>query len=40
MWEIFTFGSQPYTGIDNTDIGTFLRKGKRLTFPDTAHEQL
>ena len=33
LWEIFTFGLQPYDGIDNKDIKFYLKEGNRLERP-------
>ena len=40
LWEIFTFGSEPYTGLPNTEIEKYLTGGKRLCQPDVAPDYL
>ncbi|VDN24711.1 unnamed protein product [Dibothriocephalus latus] len=34
LWEIFTFGKQPYENIKTVDIKDHVMKGGRLTQPD------
>jgi hypothetical protein len=34
MWEIFSFGSHPYQGIDNNRVHLNLTKGVRLERPE------
>nr|VZH94081.1 unnamed protein product [Spirometra erinaceieuropaei] len=34
LWEIFTFGKQPYENIETVDIKDHVMKGGRLTQPD------
>lgn len=38
LWEIFTYGKQPYCGIDNQDILYYLKQGKRLPMPDATND--
>ena len=40
FWEIFSLGSIPYPGVDNTEIITFLKSGKRLEKPVLCPEEL
>ena len=39
-WEIFSLGSTPYPGVDNTEMITFLEAGKRLKRPVLCPEEL
>ena len=34
MWEIFSFGLQPYSGIIDQDVIEYIRKGRTLCRPD------
>ena len=38
LWEIFTYGGQPYEGLENTEIGKYLKEGWRLERPPLALE--
>ena len=38
LWEIFTYGEQPYEGLENTEIGKYLKEGRRLERPPLAPE--
>ena len=40
MWEIFTYGAQPYTGVKNVDMVEYLSKGNRLTKPDLTPNEM
>ena len=33
LWELFTFGQQPYKGVKNTDMVDKLEQGERLPQP-------
>eukprot|EP00118_Oscarella_pearsei_P028017 m.311468 g.311468 ORF g.311468 m.311468 type:complete len:204 (+) comp72109_c0_seq1:2-613(+) len=35
MWEVFTLGKQPYYGISNEEVISFVVKGGRLSSPDS-----
>lgn len=37
---MFEYGSEPYPGILNTEIGEFLRAGKRLQKPATCPQSV
>ena len=34
VWEIFSMGGRPYTGISNKDLAAYLQNGNRLNAPD------
>ncbi len=40
LWEIFSFGAQPYYGIQNAQIGEHVAAGKRLPRPSKASEEM
>jgi len=39
-WEVFSLGRIPYTGIDNAEVITFLKDGKRLKKPVLCPDKL
>ena len=40
LWEIFTGGVQPYTGLENVDIDRYLTLGNRLSQPELAPDYM
>ena len=34
LWELFGYGGQPYKGLENQEIGKFIKEGNRLEKPD------
>jgi len=40
LWELMTRGVGPYPDVDNWDIVTFLRNGRRLAQPPFCPETL
>ena len=39
-WEIFSFGRLPYPGVDNANVITLLKSGKRLERPELCPSKL
>ncbi len=36
IWEISTYGDNPYSGKDNEEVIQFVKNGGKLELPDTA----
>ena len=34
LWELFSYDGHPYKGLENQEIGKFVKKGNRLEKPD------
>ena len=40
VWELLTFGLEPYYDVDAADMYLYLRHGHRLTQPYACHHEL
>ena len=40
LWEMFTFGAEPYQGFENIEIPDYLRSGRRLHKPLVAPDMM
>jgi hypothetical protein len=40
LWELFTSGMVPYTGMSNVEVLEYLRQGRRLEKPATCPEEV
>ncbi len=40
LWEIFSFGQLPYSGIENVNIYQHLADGKRLEKPEMCSDEM
>ena len=39
-WEIFSLGRIPYPGVDNVDVISLLKSGKRLEQPELCPSEM